>query len=276
MPLNTKNIVLIHGLWMTPHSWRRFIGHYETLGYRVLAPAWPRMAGDVEQLRKDPSALAGLGVREIADHYDRIVRSLPEVPILMGHSFGGLIVQMLLDRGLGAAGVAIDATAPKGVFRLPLSQLRAANPVLSNPLNYGRTVMLTFNQFRYAFANTMSERDAREAYELDAIPGPGRPLFQAAFANFTSDAATAVNFQNSRRAPLLLINGSEDNTVPASVNRSVFRKYGSANAITEYKEFIRRSHLIVGQTGWEEVADYALSWAVANSFQLGPRMVEAA
>lgn len=256
-----RTIVLIHGLWMTPRSWGLFRGFYEGLGYRVLAPAWPRMRGDVESIRRDPSALEGLGLREVVAHYEQVVRGLEEPPILIGHSIGGLTVQLLLDRGLGGAGVAIASPAPKGIFRLPLSVIRAGNPVLSNPLNYWRTVHLTFEQFRYAFANRMPEREARLAYSRDAVPGPGRPIFQVALANLNPWAATKVDHANARRAPLLLINGTDDNLVPAILNRINHKKYLRSGALTEYKEFPNRSHLIVAQDGWEEVAEYAVSWA---------------
>ena len=271
-----NTVVLIHGLWMTPRCWDPFAQYLQRTGYKVHRPAWPCLHGDPENMRKSPEALAGLGVLEIADHYEKFVRSLPEPPILIGHSFGGLIVEILLDRGLGVAGVAIDATAPKGVYRLPFAQLRAASPVLSNPFNYRRTVMLTLDQFRYAFANTMSEAAARQAYDRDAIPGPGRPLFQAAFANFLPNAATKVDYLNGKRAPLLLIGGAEDHTVPASVCRSAFRKYRSARAVTEYKEFPGRCHLLITQDGWEEVADYAITWATTNFQHWSPQAVVAA
>ncbi len=260
-----NRIVLIHGLWMTPRSWESFRTFYKARGYRVLAPPWPRMQGEVENIRRDPSALAGLGVAEIADHYDRLIRDLPEPPILMGHSFGGLIVQQLLDRGLGAAGVAIDPAPPKGVYRLPFSALKAASAVLSNPFNYGRVPAFTFRQFRYAFGNNVSEEEARWFYDRYAIPGPGRPLFQAATANLNPRAATKVNFRNSRRAPLLLIAGSEDHQVPASVVRENFRRYVWSMAITELREFSGRSHLIMLQDGWQEVAEYALAWAESRA-----------
>src|SRR5947208_14749296 len=158
-------IVLIHGLWMTALSWEHWAARYADRGFTVIARSWPGMDGDVEALRRDPSAIEHLGVGEVADYYAGIIRDLPRPPIIMGHSFGGLITQILLDRGLGAAGVAIDSTAPKGVFRLPFSQIKAASPVLSHPLSYNSTVMLTFDQFHYAFANTLSERDARNLYE---------------------------------------------------------------------------------------------------------------
>jgi pimeloyl-ACP methyl ester carboxylesterase len=217
--------------------------------------------GDVEDIRRDPSPLNGLGVTECVDHYDKIIRGLDEPPIVMGHSFGGLFVQMLADRGLGAATVAIDAAAPRGVLRVPAAQIRALSPVLLNPANRKRTVALTYKEFRYGFANTISESDAHAAFERDAIPGPGRLVFQAGLANFAPKPVTRVNFRNDKRAPLLLIAGAEDHSVPAAVIRSTYRKYQNSKAVTGFKEFPGRSHLIVAQNGWEEVADYALTWA---------------
>ena len=257
----TKTIVLIHGMFMTPRSWDPFRGYYEARGYRVLTPPWPRMKGEVEDIRRDPSPLNRLGATEVVDHYENIIREQDEPPIIMGHSVGGLFVQMLLDRGLGAVGVGIDAAAPKGVLRLPWAQIKSLSPVLLNPANNKRTVALTFDQFRYAFANTMSDVEAMKVYQRNAIPVPGRLVFQAGLANLNPRAATRVNYRNDERAPLLLIAGSEDHTVPASVDRSTFRKYRYSKAITDFKEFPGRSHLIVAQEGWEEVADYALSWA---------------
>jgi pimeloyl-ACP methyl ester carboxylesterase len=219
------------------------------------------MKGEVEDIRRDPSALNGLGTIEIVDHYENIVREQDQPPIIMGHSVGGLFVQMLLDRGLGAVGVGIDAAAPKGVLRLPWSQIRSLSPVLLNPANNRRTVMLTFPQFRYAFANTLDDVEAMEVYQRNAIPVPGRLVFQAGLANLNPRAATRVNYRNDERAPLLLIAGSDDHTVPASVDRSTFRKYRNSKAITDFKEFPGRSHLIVAQEGWQEVAEYALRWA---------------
>ena len=260
MATTPKTIVLVHGLFMTPRSWGDFRAFYETRGHRVLTPAWPRLRGEVEDIRRDPTPMNGLGVAEIVDHYDTIIRELDEPPIIMGHSFGGLFVQMLLDRGLGSAGVAIDAAAPKGVLRLPWSQIRSLSPVLLNPANNKRTVALTFNQFQYAFANTMSDVEGMKVYQRNAIPGPGRVVFQAGLANLNPRAATRVNYRNDERAPLLLIAGSDDHIVPASVNRATFLKYRNSKAVTDFKEFPGRSHLIVAQEGWEEVAQYALAW----------------
>jgi pimeloyl-ACP methyl ester carboxylesterase len=265
MNQEANTIVLIHGLWVTPRSWDHFRSFYEESGHRVLAPPWPRMQGEVEEIRRDPSALAGLGLSEITDHYESFLRTLDERPILMGHSMGGLIVQILLDRGWGAAGVSIDGAGPKGIFRLPLSMIKAASPVLSNPRNYRRNVMLTFEQFRYTFANVMTEEAARATYDNDIIPGPGRPVFEVAFGNFSPHAANKVHHLNNDRAPLLLIAGAQDHLVPPIINRINYKKYQRSTAVTAYKEFPHRSHLIIAQDGWEEVAEYALSWARANA-----------
>jgi pimeloyl-ACP methyl ester carboxylesterase len=209
--------------------------------------------------------LAGLGLREIVDHYAGIILTLPHPPILIGHSIGGLIVQLLLDRGLGRAGVAIDSATPKGVYSLPWSVLRSGWPVLKNPLNYGRTVALTFEQFRYAFSNVMPEDEARVAYERYAVPGPGRPLFQIATGNFNPWAQNRINYRTADRAPLLLIGGGEDHVVPAKLNRINFRLYRHSNALTDYKEFSHRSHLIIAERGWREVAEFALTWLQETS-----------
>ena len=258
-------IVLVHGLWMTPLSWEHWIKHFEDAGYTVHAPAWPGVEGDIDALRKDPSVLNGLGVREIADHYEKFIKALPNRPIIMGHSFGGAVTQILLDRGLGAAGVAIDSGPIKGVLGLPFSALRVASAALRNPFNLKRTVALTPQQFHYAFGNALSFEDSENVRNYYAIPGPGRPLFQAAFANFNPKAATKVNFKNSTRAPLLLIAGGDDHVVPASMNRENFKRYRKSAAVTAFKEFPGRTHYTVGQDGWPEVADYALSWSLENA-----------
>ncbi len=270
MPDQKPTIVLIHGLWMTPKSWEPFRGYYAAGGHKVLAPPWPRLRGAVEDIRRDPSLLERLGVAEIVEHYDELIRALEEPPIIMGHSLGGLYVQLLLDRGLGAAGIAIDAAAPKGVLKLPLTQARSLWPVLKNPLNRNGTVALTLRQFRYAFANNMSESEARAAYELNAIPGPGRPVFQAGFAGLARNAATKIDYRNDTRAPLLFIAGSDDHIVPPSVSRANQHKYRHSKAVTAFKEFPGRSHLIVSQTGWEEVAELALSWGLAQIAATAP------
>src|ERR687885_874396 len=260
-----RPVVLIHGLWMTPLSWEHWIERYERRGHDVLAPAWPGMEAGVEELRRDPSGIAHLGVAEIVDHYEQVIRGLDRTPIIMGHSFGGLFTQLLLDRGLGAAGVAIDSAAAKGVLTLPPSELRSAFPVLKSPLNNHRAVALSPEEFHYAFTNTLSEEESRRAYERYAVPGPGRVLFQAALANFNPHAATRVDFDNDERPPLLLIAGGADHVVPAAIDRETAKRYAKSKAVTDYKEFPGRSHFTIVQAGWEELADYALAWAVEHA-----------
>ncbi|HVT14402.1 MAG TPA: alpha/beta hydrolase [Fimbriimonadaceae bacterium] len=261
--MNTKpnKIVLIHGLWMTPLSWEKWIQRYTDAGYDVLAPGWPRMEGSVEEIRRNPDALAGLSVEEIVEHYDGIIRNMAEPPIIMGHSFGGLFTQILADRGLGASAVAIASAPVKGILLLPFSTLRVSFPALSNPFNTNKAAALTADQFHYAFGNLLGEEESRRVYERYAVPGPDHVLFQAGFANFNPHAATTVNFHNDDRAPLLLIAGGKDHISPASVIRANYHLYRKSKAVTEYKEYPEHSHYILGETGWEEVADFALDWA---------------
>lgn len=261
----TPTIVLIHGLWMTPLCWEHWIARYQDRGYEVLAPAWPGLEGDVAALRRDTAAFDHLGVTEIVDHYDGIIRGLARPPILMGHSFGGAFVQLLLDRGLGAAGVAIDSAPVKGVLSLPLSALRSSFPALKNPANRHRSVMLTPEEFHYAFTNTLSDEESRAVYERYAVPGPGRVVFQAALANLNPHAPTKIDFANDDRAPLLIIAGGADHVSPPAVNQATAKLQHKSRAITDYKEFSGRSHYILGQAGWEEVADYALTWATEHA-----------
>ncbi len=261
----TPTIVLIHGLWMTPLSWEPWTNRYTDCGYHVIAPAWPGMDRPIEELRQDTSEIDNLGVTEIVDHYDAIIRNLPQPPIIMGHSFGGLITQVLLDRDLGAAGVAIDSAPVKGVLSLPVSSIRSSLPALKNPANLHKSVMLTPEEFHYAFTNTMTDEESLAVYDKQAVPGPGRVLFQAALANFSPHAATRIDFDNDDRAPLLIIAGSRDHVSPPSVNRATAKLQHQSKAVTDFKEFPDRSHYILGQQGWEEVADFALSWAVAHT-----------
>ena len=258
-------IVLVHGLWLSPRSWEGWKERFESRGHQVLAPAWPRMQGDVEEIRRDPSPMSGLGVTEITDHYAEIVRGLDRAPIIIGHSFGGLVTELLLDRGLGAAGVALSPAPVKGVLRLPLAQLRSALPVLGNPANAKRTVELTPKQFHYAFTNTMGDREARAAYDRYQVPGPGRVIFQAAFANFNPSAATKVDFHKDDRAPLLVVGNDKDHTVPASVSKEAAQRLGKSRAVVDYKEFAGRPHFTAGAPGWGEVAGYALDWSTRHA-----------
>jgi pimeloyl-ACP methyl ester carboxylesterase len=261
-----ETIVLVHGLWMTPLSWEHWNDRFSAAGHRVLAPAWPGMEDrDVPSLRADTSAYERVGVKEIADHYERIVRDLDGPPIIIGHSFGGLVTQILLDRGLGAAGVAVHPAPPKGVLVVPPASVRVASVALRNPANRKRAVMLTPKQFRYAFGNLLSESESQAVYERYAIPGPGRTLFQAALANFNPKAATKLNFHNATRAPLLILGGGQDHTTPPASTRANHKLQRKSKAVTEYREYPERSHFTVGQEGWEAVADHALEWAIAQA-----------
>jgi len=255
------SVVFIHGLWMTPLSWENWVEHYTDKGYKVVNRSWPGVEGDIEQLRRDPSKIAGLGITEIVDHYQDIVEELDSPPILMGHSFGGLITQILLDRGLGAAGVAIAPAPVKGILFLPFSTLKVTTPALSNPANIHRAVPLTPEQFHYAFTNNMSEEESLEVYNRYAVPGPDHVLFQDAFANFNPNAVSTVDFLNNHRAPLLLIAGGLDHISPPSVVKANHKLYGKSKAVTDYKEYPERTHYTLGQDGWEEVADFAIDWA---------------
>lgn len=259
---SADTIVLIHGLWLTPLSWERWIDRYRAAGFRVMAPAWPGMDRPVEELRADPAPIAALTASEIIDHYDRIIRELPRPPIIMGHSFGGAFTQMLVvNRGLGAAGVAIDSAPVSGVVRLPLPELRSTFPVLRNPANRHRAVPLTPEQFHYAFTNTLDEADSRAAYERYHVPAAGHVLFEGVLASFEPHSVLKVDFGKDRRPPLLLTAGTADHLVPVSMVRSNATHYRKSTALTGYQQFPGRSHFLLGP-GWEEIADFALEWAV--------------
>jgi pimeloyl-ACP methyl ester carboxylesterase len=263
-----ETIVLIHGLWMTARSWEHWVERYEDRGCKVIARSWPGMDGDIDELRRDPSGIEHLGIEEIVDYYAEIIGELDRPPIIMGHSFGGAFTQILLDRGLGAAGVAIDSGPVKGLLALPASTLKTGFPVLKNPSNNHRAVPLTAEEFHYAFTNTLTDEESAAVYERYAVPGPGRVLFQGAFANFNPHSPVAVDFKNSNRAPLLFIAGGDDHVAPASLNESNLKHYRKSDAVTELKEFPGRSHYTLGQEGWEEVADYALDWAVSHAAEV--------
>jgi pimeloyl-ACP methyl ester carboxylesterase len=253
-------IVLIHGLWLTPRSWERWADHYAHRGYRVLAPAWPGMEAEVEALNSDPSPIAKLTTDRIIDHYEEIILELERPPIIMGHSFGGTFTQVLLDRGLGAAGVGVASATVKGVRDLPLSTIKVAAPAL-NPFKKGETVPLTPEEFHYAFANTLSREESDALYRRYHVPAAGAVLREYALANFRHEAPTAVDFRREARAPLLFIAFGEDHVMPPTVVGHTEQKYDDAISLTEYKEFPGRPHF-PAVPGWEDVADYALSWAV--------------
>ena len=259
-----ETVVLIHGLWMTPRSWEKWVERFEAQGHTALAPSWPGLEKEVEAIRADPSPLVGLGVGEVADHYERIIRELDRPPIVIGHSFGGLITQLLLDRGLGGAGVAIGTAPVKGVLALPPSTLRAGWPALRNPFGVNALTPLSLEQFRYRFTNTYSEAESQEVYDRYYIPGTARPLFQAAYANFNPKAVTKVSRDRHDRAPLLLIGGDQDHISPPAVTKATRKLYAKSHSTTDMRQYPGKTHWIAGQPGWEEVADYALEWAIAH------------
>ena len=258
--MGTNNIVLIHGLWMTPLSWEYWAHHYTERGYSVYAPSWPGMERDIRALRRTPETYAQIGIKQIVDHYEQLVIELGEPPILIGHSFGGLVVQELLDRGLGACGVAIASAPIKGIWTLPYSTMRVVTPQLFT-MHSHRCAALTPAQFHYAFMNTSTREESFRIYQRYAVPGPDHVLFQTELANFNPFAETAVNVRRNIRAPLLMIAGSQDHVMPPSVIKANVRAYRHSTAVTEYKEFPDRTHFVIGQSGWEEVANFSLDWA---------------
>jgi pimeloyl-ACP methyl ester carboxylesterase len=253
-------VVFVHGLWLHGESWNEWLEFFRQAGYDAVAATWPGDAETTEATRRNPAALAGYGVTEIALHIAGQLTALKRKPVLVGHSFGGLLVQNLLGRDLAAAAIAIDPAPIKGVLELPISALKSAFPVLGNPFNVRRAVTLTEPQFRFAFTNAVPEAEARELYAKYAMPAPGRPLFQAATATLNPVSATKVNVANAHRGPLLLISGAEDNTVPPVLVRSTLKKYGRSAAVTEFKEFAGRGHSLTIDSGWREIADFCLAW----------------
>lgn len=260
-------VLFIPGLWMHAESWKNWIDLFTQAGYDPISRSWPGAGDTIAETRAHPETLEGKGVREVIDHYAGIIRDLPRAPIVVGHSFGGLIAQALLGKGLAAAAIAIDPAPIKGVLALPLSTLRSSFPVLKNPANFARAVALTAGEFRYGFANAVSEAEAADLYQRFAIPGPGRPLFQAAFANLTPHAATEVDTHNDSRGPLLLISGEKDHIVPPVVTRATLKQYKKSSAVTDLREIKGRGHSLTIDSGWREVADTALTWLKEHNLQ---------
>jgi pimeloyl-ACP methyl ester carboxylesterase len=259
-------IVLVHGFWVTPRSWEDWIARYEQAGYRVLAPAYPGFEVEVEALNADPSPIEAVTVPQIVEHLESVVGALDRPPIIMGHSAGGVFTQILLDRGFGAAGVAINSAPTEGVKVVPLSQVKASFPVLKNPANRHKAVGLTFDQWHYAFTNTFSEERSRELYERYHIPASGSIFWGSALANIhPGKDDTYVDYHNDDRAPLLFISGTDDHLMPPKIQQSNARHY-KADTITEVMTF-EGPHLLPSKDGWETVADYALDWAVRHATQ---------
>jgi len=265
MPDGPDTIVLVHGFWVTPRSWEHWITHYEGRGYRVLAPAYPGFEVEVEALNADPSPIEALTVPAIIERLESLVAGLEAPPILIGHSAGGVFTQILLDHGFGAVGVAINSAPTEGVKRVPLSQVRAAFPVLKNPANRHRAVGLTEEQWHYTFTNTFDDDTSRALYERYHVPASGNIFWGSALANIhPGPDDNHVNYKNPDRKPLLFISGTDDHLMPPSLQRSNAKHYKAEGLVTEVQEY-PGPHLLPARENWEEIADAALDWAVAHA-----------
>lgn len=253
-------VVFVHGLWLLPSSWDRWAAHFEESGYAPVSLSWPDDPETVKEANEHPEVMAGKTVGQVADHLTELIGTLTCKPAIVGHSFGGLLAQILAGRGLSAVTVAIDPAPFRGVLPLPVSALRSSAPVLSNPANRNRAVPLTYDQFRYGFANAVSAEEARELYETFAVPAPGAPLFQAATANLNPWTEAKVDTENPDRGPLLIISGEKDHTVPWSIANASYKKQQHNKGVTEITEIKDRGHALTIDHGWQEVADTALSF----------------
>jgi non-heme chloroperoxidase len=253
-------VVFIHGLWLLPSSWDRWAAVFEEAGFTALTPGWPDDPETVEEANAHPEVFAGKTVGQVADHYDAIIRGLDRKPAVVGHSFGGLLAQIIAGRGLAKVSVAIDPAPFRGVLPLPLSTLKAGRPVLGNPGNRNHAVPLTYDQFRFSFANAVSEEEAKELFQTYAVPAPGAPLFQAATANLNPWTEVKVDSENPERGPLLIISGEKDNTVPFALSNAAYKKQQRNDAVTEFAEIPGRGHALTIDSGWREVADKALEF----------------
>ena len=253
-------VVFIHGLWLLPSSWDRWAKMFEKAGFTALTPGWPDDPDTVEEANANPQVFANKTVGDVADHFDKVISGLKKKPVVIGHSFGGLLAQIVAGRGHAAVSVAIDPAPFQGVLPLPFSALKSAFPVLGNPANRKRAVPLTYEQFRYAFANAVSEEEAKDLYAKFAVPAPGAPLFQAATANFNPWTEAKVDSKNPKRGPLLIISGELDHTVPWAIAKASFKKQKRNKGVTEIAEMKGRGHALVIDGGWKEVADTALAF----------------
>ena len=253
-------IVFIHGLWLLPSSWDRWRPVFEAAGYSTLAPGWPDDPNTVEDANRHPEVFAHKTVGEVADHFQDVIAKLAKKPALIGHSFGGLLAQILAGRGVAAASVAIDPAPFRGVLPLPISALKSASPVLGNPANRNRAVPLTYEQFHYAFTNAVSEGESQVLYEQFSVPASGKPVFQAAAANFNPWTEAKVDTGNPDRGPLLLISGEEDHTVPPAIVEASYKKQMDNKGVTEFVSMPKRGHALTIDAGWREVADTALGF----------------
>jgi non-heme chloroperoxidase len=253
-------VVFIHGLWLLPSSWDRWAEVFEAAGYSVLTPGWPDDPDTVEKAKAHPEVFAHKTVKQVADHFADVIKKLKKKPAVIGHSFGGLLTQIIAGRRLAAASVAIDPAPFRGVLPLPISALKSSSPVLGNPANRSRAVPLTYEQFRYAFANAVNEDEAKSLYETYAVPASGVPLFQAAGANLNPWTEAKVKTKSPGRGPLLIISGEKDHTVPWSIANASYKRQKRNESVTEIVEIPGRGHALTIDSGWREVADTALAF----------------
>jgi len=253
-------VVFVHGLWLLPSSWQPWAGHFEENGFVAVSPGWPDDPETVAEATASPDAVADTSIGDVADHFESIIGQLNRKPAIIGHSFGGLLTEILAGRGLAFASVAIAPAPFRGVLPLPISALRAGSPVLSKPGNYHKAVPLTYDQFRFAFANAVDEDEAKNLYKSCAVPAPGKPLFQAATANLNPWTEAKVDTKSGDRGPMLLVYGEKDNTVPKAIVKASFKKEKKNKNVTELVEMKGRGHALTIDSGWQEVADTALAF----------------
>jgi pimeloyl-ACP methyl ester carboxylesterase len=253
-------VVFIHGLWLLPSSWDNWAQVFEEAGYAAVAPSWPDDPETVEEARANPDVFAKKTLGQIADHTAEVIGELTNKPAVMGHSTGGLLAQMIAGRGLSAATVAIDPGPFRGVLPLPISALRSAKPVLANPLNRGRAVTLTLDQFKYGWANALGEDEAKQLYETYHVAAPGAALMQMANANLNPFTEARVDTKNPERGPLLIIDGEKDHTVPWAIANASYKRQARNEGVTEIKKIPNRGHSLTIDSGWREVADTALEF----------------
>ena len=260
MAAGLKPVIFIHGLWLHSTSWSPWLALFREAGYEPVAPGWPNEPLTVEEAREHPELVANVGIDDVTSHMAKVIDGLDGDPVILGHSFGGLIAEKLLGEGYGAAAVAIDPAQIKGVLPLPLAQLRAGLPALGNPANRHKAVSLTSKEFRFGFGNAVTQEESDALFERWTIPSPARPLFEAAAANFSLHSPAKVDTGNEERGPLLLVSGTKDHTVPDKVTRSTLKQYRDSGAVTEFKQFEGRGHSLVIDGGWKDVAHAVLDW----------------